>query len=335
MPLVAHSDLPAFDRLRLEGIEVAEPDQTDPDLADMHLGLLNLMPDAALEATDRQFLRLVSAYGDEADLYVHSFTLAAQHRSESAQKYVLDHYATFDQLTDRGLDALIVTGANPTHFELADEPFWAGLVDVLDWGEANVHSILCSCLATHAVLEHGGLVKRSRLPEKRWGVYLHELVDDRHPLVEGLDSPVEAPHSHYFDVTRDEMERVGLQVLVFSQEAGVHMASSGDGFSYVFFQGHPEYDDISLLKEYKREVGRCLAGHRPDYPPFPDHYFDPGAQATLNKFRDEALAALQRGSELPEFPEDSVVRRWTPDWSTQGQTIYANWLAEVARRVSS
>jgi len=34
---------------------------------------------------------------------------------------------------------------------------------------------------------------------------------------------------------------------------------SGDLFRVVLFQGHPEYDTISLLKEYKREVMRLRA----------------------------------------------------------------------------
>jgi len=31
---------------------------------------------------------------------------------------------------------------------------------------------------------------------------------------------------------------------------GVHLATSADGLRVVFFQGHPEYDTVSLLKEY-------------------------------------------------------------------------------------
>ncbi len=63
------------------------------------------------------------------------------------------HRNTFENLTQFGLDALIVTGANPKHVDLAKETFWEPTIEVLDWGQANVHSILCSCLATHAVLK--------------------------------------------------------------------------------------------------------------------------------------------------------------------------------------
>lgn len=327
LPLVAHSSLPAFGRLREEGMDVGE---AHPDLDDLHIGLLDLMPDAALAATDRQFLRLVSGYTDRANLYVFPFTLAAGHRSQTAQAYVFDHYAEFDDLRETGLDALIVTGANPAHFELRDEPFWDGLGAVFDWADSSVHSTLCSCLATHALLEHRALLKRARLPEKRWGVYQHAIVTEGHPLLQGLQAPIEAPHSHWFDMTREEMEAIGLTVLVLGDEAGVHMASSSDGFRYVFFQGHPEYDDISLLKEYEREISRFLDGER-EYPPFPDNYFDEATRAVLDEYRK----AVESGGGRPEFPEEAVVRHWRPTWFAQGQTIYANWLAEVHRRVRS
>lgn len=326
MPVVEHSSLPAFHRLRTEGVAVG---QGEPGLPDLRIGLLNLMPDAALAATDRQFVRLVSGFGDRANLYVHPFTLAAWSRGDEAQTYVAENYLTFPDVKDRGLDALIITGANPAHFELSEEPFWRGLTEVIDWGEESVLSTLCSCLATHAVLEHKGLLKRSKLDSKRWGVYEHARLDADHPLLDGVDSSVEAPHSHWFDMTRTDLEGVGVKVLLESDEAGVHMATSEDGFRYVFFQGHPEYDDISLLKEYKREVGRYLAGER-EYPVFPEHYFDDEAREVLGRFKEQVVGA---GS--PEFPEREVTRRWKPAWVTQGQAIYSNWLAEVLRRVGS
>lgn len=56
MPLVAHNQLPSFNRLRGEGIKVLAPDEaTHQDIRELHVGLLNMMPDAALAATERQF----------------------------------------------------------------------------------------------------------------------------------------------------------------------------------------------------------------------------------------------------------------------------------------
>lgn len=294
----------------------------------LSVGLLNLMPDAALRATDRQFMRLVSAGADVLDIAMRVFTVAGEYRDEEARLHIKRHYRSFPQIAAAGLDALIVTGANPAQAELGQEVFWDGLEEVLDWAQEETLSILCSCLATHAVLEKYRGMKRTRLPQKRWGVYSHRKLDD-HPLLNGLHGMVEAPHSHWYDVTRDEMESVGLTVLLESDEAGVHMAVD-DEDSYVFFQGHPEYDVVSLLKEYRRELGRFWRGEREDYPPVPEHYFDEAAIAKLEEYRPILETASTTGTWPPQLVEDELLPRDRHIWNDQGKVIYRNWLHRVA-----
>ena len=56
MPLVAHSDLPTFARLAQEGEDVLNVERAQhQDIRELHIGLLNMMPDAALAPTERQF----------------------------------------------------------------------------------------------------------------------------------------------------------------------------------------------------------------------------------------------------------------------------------------
>lgn len=334
MPLIAHNGLPAFERVRSEGRDLVGPEEASNDLPSIDVGLLNLMPDAALRATDRQFVRLVSAYQDEANLYVYPFTLAAGLRGPDARDHIREHYATFQQLRDSSLDAMIITGANPSHIDLADEAFWPGLTEVIDWAVDGVRSTLCSCLATHAVIRHRQEIDRTLLPQKRWGVYSHATVTD-HFLLDGVGRPVEAPHSHLFNLTSEEFEESGAQVLVAGDEAGVHMAVSDDDGTFVFFQGHPEYDSISLLKEYEREIVRFTGGDRNDYPPFPDHYFEHDAIELLTEYRENTIDALAGGREVPEFPESSIPIAKTPAWSIAGMQIFKNWLADVSRRKGS
>ncbi|RKW19031.1 MAG: homoserine O-succinyltransferase, partial [Cardiobacterium sp.] len=60
MPLVAHRPLAALDRLRAEGQEILDVERAHrQDIRELHIGLLNIMPDGALKATERQFLRLI------------------------------------------------------------------------------------------------------------------------------------------------------------------------------------------------------------------------------------------------------------------------------------
>jgi len=324
MPLIAHSPLPAFERLRDEGHDVAAPGESR--VRELHIGLLNMMPDAALQPTERQFMRLLAASSRGVDVHVHPFTVAGLERRGAAAEHVATHYSDFASLRRAGLDALVVTGANPVTSDITREGFWNGMVEVLEWARENVPSTLCSCLATHAVLKvyHG--VDRIKLPRKRWGVYSHRVVDRAHPMVGGINTRFDAPHSHVYEVTRAQIEGAGMPVLVESEEAGVHLAVSADGLRFVFFQGHPEYDANSLLKEYKREVQRFHGGEREDYPPYPEHYFVPEAAATLEPYAGRVIAAKDSGEPLPNLPEDELTPLLDNTWTDTGKALFDNWL---------
>src|SRR6266566_9559543 len=112
MPLVASSNLPTFDALRREGETVLTRDTAlKQDIRELHIGLLNMMPDAALTATERQFFRLIGQSNQIAQFYVHPFTFHELPRSAEAEAYVAQYYETFDAIKAQGLDALIITGA--------------------------------------------------------------------------------------------------------------------------------------------------------------------------------------------------------------------------------
>ncbi|MCP4042289.1 MAG: homoserine O-succinyltransferase, partial [Gammaproteobacteria bacterium] len=315
MPLIAHSRLPAFARLRQEGQTVLAPDRAlNQNIRELHIGLLNMMPDAALAATERQFFRLVGESNQIAQFYIHPFTLKELERSPRTSNYIDHYYEDFEGIKEAGLDALIITGANVTQPDLAAEPFWRPLIEVIDWAEENVTSILCSCLATHAVLQFRHGKKRFPLPEKRWGVFRHRVLDRTHPLVNDVDTLFDVPHSRFNEISREQFNAAGLHVLVESDEAGVHLAVSDDGFRVVYFQGHPEYDAISLLKEYKREVMRFSNGEREDYPLFPNNYFNRRDQAILDEYRDRLFSALKMGQGLPEFPDKIIATSVDITW---------------------
>ncbi len=330
MPLVAHNKLPTFDRLKQEGQIVLPADRAlHQDIRELHIGLLNMMPDAALAATERQFFRLVGESNPIAQFYMHPFTLKEIPRSAKAQGHIDRYYEPFERVRAEGLDALIVTGANVTHPDLSQEPFWKPLGEVVDWAVENVTSTLCSCLATHAVLDSHHGQKRRPLPAKRWGVFPHRVLDRHHPLVLDVNTRFDVPHSRFNDVSRKQFDAAGLHVLVESEEAGVHLAVSRDLFRVVYFQGHPEYDTVSLLKEYKREVIRYAAGERQDYPPFPERYFGELEQSILHEYHDRVHQALDAGGEIPEFPESLVVRRLDNTWHDTAGAIVANWIGKV------
>jgi homoserine O-succinyltransferase len=323
MPLVGHTDLPTYARLSAEGRQILSPDRAiAQDIRELHIGFLNMMPDAALEATERQFFRLVGESNRIVQIYMHPFTVPMPGRSQTAQDHFARFYEPLEKIQEDGLDALIVTGANILGNSLEDEPFWAPLRGVLDWAADHVPTTLCSCLATHAVMDmlHGQ--KRTPLPAKRWGVFRHRVTDRGHPLTRHMNTVFDVPHSRHNDISAAQFKAAGMRVLAQSDEAGVHIATSPDGFRLVCLQGHPEYDTPSLLKEYRRETQRYINGERDDYPPFPDHYFNEAAAALALDYKDAVLTGQKN---LP-FPEKEITALLDNSWADSARAALATWI---------
>ncbi len=330
MPLVAHNALPTFERLRAEGEEVLSVERAhSQDIRELHIGLLNMMPDAALLVTEKQYMRLVGACNRITQLYVYPFSVPGLARSDAARRHIETYYADFEDLKTSGLDALIISGANVTNPSLDLEPFWEPLREVIGWAQDHVTSILCSCLATHALVKHLYGIDREPFPRKLWGVYEHRVIDRGHPLTQDVNTRFDAPHSRWNDIPRARWDGAGLRVLAEGEQAGVHLATSPDGFRILYFQGHPEYDRTSLLKEYKREVNRFLDGDLDAPPPYPEQYLDPATDKLARTYLRDALSARAHGEAYPEFPESSFDDHLDNTWGDTGRALFNNWLGLV------
>ncbi len=101
---------------------------------------------------------------------------------------------------------------------------------------------------------------------------------------------------------------------------------SPDLFRTVYFQGHPEYDAVSLLKEYKREVFRFLNGELETAPPYPENYFSPEAADIAHRYIEQAMT---RGKAKVEFPETELKSQVDNTWGDTGKAIVNNWLGLV------
>ena len=323
MTLVAHSDLPTFAYLAEHGHELLSLERAaHQDIRELHIGFLNMMPDAALQATERQFIRLVGSCNRIAQFFVYPFSLPSLNRSAETSEYIDRYYSRFEDLQEQGLDALVITGANVANPRLQEEPFWEPLLDVARWADDNVASTLCSCLATHALLKHRHGIDRQPLPNKRWGIYSHRVCATDHPLIRDINTRFDVPHSRHNDISRSQLEKAGLRVLVDSTEGGVHLAVSPDQVRVIYFQGHPEYDRNSLLKEYKREVLRFSAGEREVMPPVPEYFFHGAA-------RNLVEAALADPEVLVDVLDNEVVQHLDNTWGDTAKAITNNWLGIV------
>lgn len=330
MPLVAHNDLPTFGVLRDRGQVVLSLDRArEQDIRELHIGFLNMMPDAALTATERQFIRLVGSSNPIAQFYVYPFSIPELNRSEKAEEHIRRHYFKFEELAEQGLDALIITGANVITPSLVQEPFWEPLINIVRWAENNVASIFCSCLATHALVKHYHGIDRRHLSRKQWGVYSHRVTQPDHPLLRDVNTRFDAPHSRYNDVSREQFEAAGITVLAESDDVGVLLAVSPDRFRIIYFQGHPEYAAISLLKECKREVFRYLHGEREAVSRIPENYLTAAGETIAAAHIERAIAARAKGDTELEFPEAELKLHADNTWGDTGKAIINNWLGLV------
>jgi homoserine O-succinyltransferase len=144
-----------------------------------------------------------------------------------------------------------------------------------------------------------------------------------------INTRFDVPHSRNNDVSQAQLQAAGFKTLVKGEESGVHMAVSPDMFRIVFLQGHPEYDDVSLLKEYKREVERYYKGERQSYPENPENYFSNEVETILKAYQEEVETALAESVSCPDFPETTIAPLLDNTWRDTGKSIFNNWLGLV------
>ena len=337
MALVLDKDLYSWNRLQDEGIEVIDADAASKSaLRELHIGFLNMMPDRAVRATERQFLRLISAGANDRLIHVHPFTIDGLDRDGEVRSYIKDNYLSFPEIETIGLDGVVLTGANPGEKDLKQEKYWPQFEQVARWADASVPTVMCSCLASHAVLHIlYGIQRRRCVPGKRWGVYRHQSAESSSPLIDGYNSHFDVPRSHVFEMTSNQLTPHGIRILASSPQADFHIAVSPDGFKWVYLQGHPEYDDVSLFKEFKREINRFLTGVRNDYPEYPTGYFNTEAVRKLDSYRDSLLSAKNSGVQFPDLPESQVASTLNNTWTGHGEVLFRNWADMIIRYIDS
>jgi homoserine O-succinyltransferase len=296
------------------------PQNVDVDLT---IGLINNMPDAALQATERQFMRLLRQAAGDIRIDFHCFSLPSVKRSQTARWRVDEQYTDITEIDRLQIDGLIVTGAEPVAANLAEEAYWRDLTDIVDWAKTNTRSTIWSCLAAHVAVLHLDGIERRRLATKCSGIYDCFGVTN-HWLTDDLPSPFKVAHSRLNELHAGALTAKGYQLLTHSPEAGVDIFARRLGSSeFIFFQGHPEYEALSLEREYLRDISRFLAGERDTCPAVPAGYFDTETEEKLASFAKRA-STERRPALSTELPD----RTLRPDVATNAAAtaIFRNWL---------
>ena len=157
--------------------------------------------------------------------------------------------------------------------------------------------------------------------KKCWGVFEHGVENKDHSLMSNVQSSIKMCHSRFNDISHTDFLNNKVDSLISSPVVGVQLAAEKD-LSMVYFQGHPEYDDISLLKEYKREIYRYLSGDREDYPPLPENYFDDSAIEVTENFKRLVSSQGPKIELLDQFPESELRKNIRNDWKQSAHIIF-------------
>jgi homoserine O-succinyltransferase len=275
------------------------------------IGIVNNLPTAAIKSAERQFYEILLEAADNIPLTLRWFRLSGARPS---------NYETLDELWHSRFDGLIVTGAEPRAANLMDEPFWPALTKTIEWARHHTSSAIWSCLASHAAVLHLDAIRRRRSVSKIFGVFPTYPIC-HHPILDHIPNSWQIPHSRWNDLSIDDLEASGYQVLTTSHNAGAEtFIKQFDASLFVFIQSHPEYDPAALMREYRRDIARFQIGQMMSSPELPKNYFDPQTSALLEKLRQDR-AEVAHQTDLLEH-----ARLPAHDWKPVAIQIYRNWL---------
>ncbi len=229
-----------------------------PAAAQLVIGLVDNLSPPGARRTERQFSELIEVAAADEPVILRYFSLTSP---ASARPGV---YGDLRALQACRLDGLVVTGSRPTTSDLRDEPIWPRLTAVVDLARERAIPTVWSCLSAHAAVLHLHGIRRRKLPRKLSGVVECTRTATDHPIVAGAPPAWRVPHSRYNDLPEPELVAAGYQILSHSAEAGADTFVLDDGAPFLFFQGHPEYEARTLLREYHRDIGEYLCGERQD-----------------------------------------------------------------------
>ena len=260
MPIRIQSDLPAKEILEKENIFVMDENRAmHQDIRPIKIGILNLMP--LKEETELQLLRSLSNTPLQVDV---TFVAVSSHESKNtSMSHLNKFYESFADIKRRYFDGLIITGAPVEQMEYEDVDYWEEICQIFEWTKSHVTSTLHLCWGAQAGMYYHYGLKKYLLPQKKFGVYEHRVMNRKVPLVRGFDEVFYAPHSRHTGISREDVDNCkALRILAESDAAGPFLMSTENG-RQIFVTGHPEYDKYTLDSEYRRDVDKGLPIHVP------------------------------------------------------------------------
>lgn len=289
MPLKVQNGLPAKEILENENIFIMDEDRAaHQDIRPIEIAMLNLMP--LKEDNELQTLRALS--NTPLQVNVTFLTVRTHESTHTSASHLNKFYQTLDDVRNQNFDGLIITGAPVENIEFEEVDYWDEVCEIMDWADTHVTNTLHICWGAQAGLHYYYGLQKKQMSKKVFGIYSHRVLNRKVPLVRGFDDVFMAPHSRHTEISREDILGVeDLTILAESDDAGVFLAIDKAG-KRIFIMGHPEYDRMTLDKEYRRDKGQGLDIDIP----------------------------------VNYYPNDDDTKKPLLSWRSHSNALYSNWL---------
>lgn len=260
MPIIIPKEIPAFSTLKKENVFIITKERaTSQDIRPIEIAILNLMP-TKIE-TETQLLRLLSNTPLQVNI---TFIKTSTYKSTNTSQDHLDRfYVEFADIKNKKFDGLIITGAPVETMPFEQVKYWNELKSIMDYAKENVTSTLFICWGAQAGLFHHFGIGKILLKEKLSGVFSHKSISVNEPLLKGLDDTFYIPHSRHTALDEQALKSCReIEVIAYGSKTKSSIIKSKDNKMF-FLTGHSEYDDDTLDKEYRRDLGKNLNIKKP------------------------------------------------------------------------
>lgn len=255
MPLNIPFTLPAVDLLAKENIFVMDSERASTqEIRPLKIVILNLMPIKVTTETD--LIRLLS--NSPLQIEIDLLHMESHCSKNTPAEHMHTFYKTFDEISKRKYDGMIITGAPVELLDFEEVNYWDEITTIFDWSRKNVTSTLYICWAAQAGLYHHYQIPKYPLEQKMFGVFEHYNYNPKNPIFRGFDDVFYVPHSRHTEIrSEDILKNPALTLLSESAESGVYMLMARNGREF-YITGHSEYSPLTLDSEYKRDLEKGM-----------------------------------------------------------------------------
>lgn len=292
MPIRVHSNLPAYNILKSEGVMVMDNTTANrQDIRPLKIGLLNLMPKK--EQTETQFARLIGATPLQIELTLIRMT---EHVAKNTPpEHMESFYQSFQDVKHEKFDGLIITGAPIEHLPFEEVSYWNEMKEVFEWTQTNVHSTFGVCWGGMAMIYYFHGVPKHLIDHKAFGCFRHKNLAPSSPFLRGFSDDFVVPVSRWTEIrAEDTTEIPDLRILMHSDEVGPCLIEDAPHRALYIFN-HLEYDSGTLKEEYDRDVAKGTPVNVP----------------------------------INYYPNDDPSQEPENRWRSHGHLLYGNWINEI------